>query len=156
MEPTTPFTEFEKNLRRQVGKLYTGGYVTDLRLWVCPSDKIDFNGKAVTVAKADSITNNTFNSVGNCSYMYISGFNLIRTSEQPVVSPMFCDESNDREWGPVGASYGMPTLKAEDNHGANTRNVLFLDGHVVTINDANVANGIFSNLVAATSICSVD
>ena len=156
-EPTTPFKEDEKNLRKQVGKLYLGGYVTDLRLWVCPSDKVDYSGKAITAAAATSISSNanTFNSVGNCSYMYISGYNLIRTLETPAVSPVFCDEANDREFGPANAG-NMPDLTDEDNHGANIRNVLFLDGHVVTFKDANAANAIFDNLKNSAAICSVD
>jgi len=156
-EPTTPFAEQEKNLRKQVGKLYLGGYLTDLRMWVCPSDKVDYSGKAITVAPSTSITsnNNTFNSIGNCSYMYISGFNLIRTMETPSVAPLFCDEANAREFGPANAG-NMPDLGTEDNHGANTRNVLFLDGHVTSFKDANAANAIFDNLKNTDSICSVD
>ena len=156
-EPTTPFSEQEKNLRKQVGKLYLGGYVTDLRMWVCPSDKVDYSGKAVTIAANTSISsnNNTFNSIGNCSYMYISGYNLIRTLETPALAPVFCDEANAREFGPANAG-NMPDLTAEDNHGANTRNVLFLDGHVITFKDANAANAIFDNLKNSASICSVD
>ena len=38
-EPSRPFSEDEKNLRPQVTKLYEGGFVTDLRLWVCPATK---------------------------------------------------------------------------------------------------------------------
>ena len=156
-EPTTPFAEQEKNLRKQVGKLFLGGYVTDLRLWVCPSDKMDFSGKAIAAAATTAISSNanTFNSVGNCSYLYISGYNLIRTLETPAVSPLFCDEANAREFGPANAG-NMPDLTAEDNHGANIRNVLFLDGHVVTFRDADAANAIFDNLKKTDSICSVD
>jgi prepilin-type N-terminal cleavage/methylation domain-containing protein/prepilin-type processing-associated H-X9-DG protein len=160
-EPTTPFAEQEKNLRKQVGKLYNGGYVTDLRTWVCPSDKVDYSGKAVTVAASSSITsnNNTFNSIGNCSYMYISGYSLVRTMASPAVAPVLCDEANAREFGPANAG-NMPDLLADDNHGANIRNVLFLDGHVVTLKDANAANAIFDNLITPVdvtpSLCSVD
>lgn len=158
-EPTTPFKEDEKNLRRQVKKLFAGGYVTDLRLWVCPSDKEDLGGKTVTVALSASIQDNSFNSIGNCSYMYISGYNLIRTMAVPAVSPVLCDESNDREFGPATPG-DMPDLKIEDNHGMNIRNVLFLDGHVTTFKDADAANMIFENIIKpidiTPSICSVD
>ena len=158
LEPSgASFAEQERNLRKQVGKLYLGGYVTDLRLWVCPSDKVDYSGKPIVAAPVDCISSNanTFNSIGNCSYMYISGYNLIRSLETPAVSPIFCDEANAREYGPANAG-NMPDLTDEDNHGANVRNVLFLDGHVVTFKDANAANAIFDNLKNTAVICSVD
>ena len=156
-EPTCPFAEQERNMRKQVGKLFLGGYVTDLRLWVCPSDKQDYSGKAVAVAASGTITSNqnTFNSIGNCSYMYISGYNLIRTVESPPLAPLLCDEANDREYGPANAG-NMPDITAADNHGASIRNVVFLDGHVVTFKDANAANAIFDNLKNPQVICSVD
>ena len=156
-EPSCPFAEQEKNLRKQVAKLYNGGYVTDLRLWICPSDKQDFGGKAVAAAAADSITSNqnTFNSIGNCSYMYISGYNLIRTLESPSLAPVFCDEANAREFG-AATPGNMPKIGKDDNHGASIRNVLFLDGHVVTFKDADASNAIFNNLKNTPCICSVD
>lgn len=150
-EPTAPFQEQEKNLRRQVRKLYDGGYVTDLRLWVCPSDKMDFGGRPVAVAaKIDD-----FNSIGHCSYMYISGYNLVRTAENPGTAPVLADESNEREYGPATPG-NMPDIGPDDNHGASIRNVLFLDGRVVTYKDANAANAIFDNLKNPEAICSVD
>ena len=150
-EPVPPFKEEEKNLRRQVKKLYDGNYVTDLRLWVCPSDKIDF-GRPVTVA-ADI---DTFNSYGNCSYQYVSGHNLIRTRETPGITPVLCDETNDRDFGEGKNINNMPPLTDEDNHGAAVRNVLFLDGRVVTFKDADASNAIFNNMVNTPAINSVD
>ena len=52
----------------------------------------------------------------------------------------------------------MPSHKIDedDNHGADVRNVLFLDGHVVTFKDADAANAIFDNLKNPAVICSVD
>ncbi len=150
-EPAAPFREDENNLRRQARKLYEGGYVTDLRLWICPSDKIDF-GRPVTVAASID----TFNSIGNCSYQYISGLNLIRTRETPGITPVLCDETNDRDIG-AGSNIGnMPILGPEDNHGENVRNVLFLDGRVVTFKDADASNAIFNNMVDTDAIYSVD
>ena len=131
--------------------VYTNGYVTDLRLWVCPSDKID--GSASVSAATDIAS---FRSQqGNCSYMYISGYHLMRTSESPALSPLLCDEANAREYGPATPGR-MPKIDATDNHGANIRNVLFLDGHVVSFRDANAANAIFDNLKNPQVICSVD
>ena len=58
--------------------LYKGGYLTDLRLWICPSDRLDNNN--VSVQQAKDIA--SFRSQqGNCSYMYISGYHLIRNAE---------------------------------------------------------------------------
>lgn len=134
-----------------VVKVYTNGYVTDLRLWVCPSDKLDGNS---SVSVAPDIA--SFQSqAGNCSYMYISGYHLLRTPETPALAPLLCDEANEREYGPATPG-DMPDLTDEDNHGANVRNVLFLDGHVITFKDADAANAIFDNLVNTDIICSVD
>ena len=79
----------------------------------------------------------------------------MRTSEIPATAPVLCDESNEREYGPATPGQ-MPDLTADDNHGANIRNVLFLDGHVVTFKDADAANAIFDNLKNPAVICSVD
>lgn len=132
-------------------KVYTNGYVTDLRLWVCPSDRIDGNAP-VSVAKDIA----SFRSQqGNCSYMYISGYHLMRTAESPAVAPMLCDEANAREYG--AATPGrMPRIGPGDNHGDSIRNVLFLDGHVVTFKDADASNAIFNNLKNPAVVCSVD
>jgi prepilin-type N-terminal cleavage/methylation domain-containing protein/prepilin-type processing-associated H-X9-DG protein len=151
-----PFKE-DQNFSLIVLKVYTNNYVTDLRLWVCPSDKVDNNNAPVTVAKDIA----TFKSkYGNCSYMYISGFHLMRTAETPAVVPMLCDESNQKEYG-AATPGDMPDINEIDNHGANIRNVLFLDGHVLKIKgegagDANAANAIFNNFVNPSVICSVD
>ncbi|MGD9782120.1 MAG: type II secretion system protein [Kiritimatiellia bacterium] len=134
-----------------VVKVYTNGYVTDLRLWVCPSDKLDANS---TVSIAKDIA--SFKSQqGNCSYMYVSGYHQMRSSEIPAAAPMLCDESNEREYGPATPG-NMPPIGPDDNHGASIRNVLFLDGHVVTLKDANAANAIFNDLKRPEVICSVD
>ncbi|MBP7009204.1 MAG: prepilin-type N-terminal cleavage/methylation domain-containing protein [Kiritimatiellae bacterium] len=137
-------------------KVYTNGYVTDLRLWICPSDRIDNHGKGLTVAKDIA----SFKSQqGNCSYMYISGYHLMRTRAIPALAPLLCDETNARDIG-FATPGNMPDIGPDDNHGANIRNVLFLDGHVVTFKDADAANAIFDNLIkpvdVTPSICSVD
>ena len=93
-------------------------YVTDLRLWVCPSDRLDASGP---VKAAHDIAQ--FNSDGNCSYAYISGY-FIGTPVSPATAPLFCDEVNGAD--AIGAA-----LAADDNHGATRRNVVFLAGHVV-------------------------
>lgn len=133
-------------------KVYTNGFVTDLRLWVCPSDKVDGNNTGVSVARDIGSFRSQF---GNCSYMYISGYHLMRTTETPAVAPMLCDESNAREYGPATPG-AMPVIGPNDNHGASIRNVLFLDGHVVSLKNADAANAIFNNLKNSAVICSVD
>lgn len=139
------FQEFP-NFSAIVVRAYTNGYVTDLRLYVCPSDK--------TASVAPNIA--SFNSqMGNCSYMYISGYHLIRTRETPALAPVLADESNLTEYGPATPG-NMPAIGPDDNHGANIRNVLFLDGRVVTFKDADAANAIFDNLRYPAVICSVD
>ncbi len=125
-------------------------YVGDLRLWHCPSDKIDAAGES-TVETDPTV----FSTLKNCSYMYISGYHLMRTPEQSSLSPVLCDEANVREHG-AATPGNMPEIGPEDNHGANVRNVLFLDGHIVTFKDANAANAIFDNLTNPEGICSVD
>lgn len=134
-----------------VVKVYTNGYVSNLRLWVCPSDKLDGNS---SVSVARNIL--SFQSqAGNCSYMYVSGYHLMRTAETPALAPMLCDESNEKEYGKATPG-DMPDITDADNHGADVRNVLFLDGHVVTFREANAANAIFDNLKNPRVICSVD
>lgn len=134
-----------------VVKVYTNNYVTDLRLWVCPSDTKDGNYQVSVASEINKFSSQR----GNCSYMYVSGYHLLRTVETPAVAPMLCDEANEREYGPATPG-NMPDITAEDNHGASIRNVLFLDGHVVTLRDADAANAIFDNLKNPQAICSVD
>lgn len=132
--------------------VYTNGYITDLRLYVCPSDKID-QGHAVKAATDIA----SFNSdQGNCSYLYVSGYNLLSSPESPGLVPLFCDEANEEEHG-IGQQIGdMPPLGPEDNHGADVRNVLYLDGRVVTLKDADAANSIFQNFVDPRFINATD
>jgi len=134
-----------------VTKVYTNGYITDLRVWICPSDKIDGSSPVSAASSIGSFRSQS----GNCSYMYISGYHLTRTTETPAVAPLLCDEANAREYGPATPG-AMPDIGPDDNHGASIRNVLFLDGHVVTFKDANAANAIFDNLKNTSVICSVD
>lgn len=93
-----------------VAKLVQTNYVTDLRLWICPSDQ------GVTVAKSF----NDFDSGPNCSYMYVSSNNLVALQSSPITTPMLMDEVDN-----------PPTISDKDNHGVSLiLNVVFLDGHV--------------------------
>ncbi len=136
---------------RHVVMLYTNGYVTDLRLYHCPSDKTENNNPAFPETEL-----NKFDSDQNCSYLYIAGYNLISTPESPALVPLLTDESNisdDARGKNIGS---MPTIGLDDNHGSNIRNVLYLDGHVVTLRDADAANAIFQNFKDPRYINSVD
>ena len=85
-------------------------YVADLRSWICPSDKDVFVANSVE----------SFVSGPNCSYMYVSGYNLLTVTSSPAATPLLMDEVNN-----------PPTLDANDNHGASiVMNAVFLDGHV--------------------------
>ena len=104
-----------------VAKLLHAGYVTQSRTWVCPSDEMENSGP-ITIYTGATI--DQFNSDGNCSYAYIDGYR-IGTSVSPASAPLLFDEVNG------GDAINSP-LSPNDNHGANIRNVLFLDGHVTT------------------------
>ena len=104
-----------------VAKLLYADYVTQPRTWVCPSDKMGNSGP-ITVYTGATI--DQFNSDGNCSYAYIEGYR-IGSSASPGAAPLLFDEVN-------GGDAINSSLSPGDNHGANVRNVLFLDGHVTT------------------------
>jgi prepilin-type N-terminal cleavage/methylation domain-containing protein/prepilin-type processing-associated H-X9-DG protein len=112
-------------------ELHQGSYLVELRLWHCPSDKRDAGGIASAAEKADD-----FDSNRNCSYVYVTGYNLVATDEIPAQAPLLLDESNKAE-----NSLNLPDLNKEDNHGKLFRNVLYLDGHVVTLKGEADVNG---------------
>ena len=68
---------------------------------------------------------------------------------------MLTDESNEDEDGSLHAN-NMKQIKADDNHGADYRVVLYLDGHVQAVETWNAANAIFANLVNPSILNSVD
>ncbi|MBU0677429.1 MAG: type II secretion system GspH family protein [Verrucomicrobia bacterium] len=123
-------------------------YVTDPLLWICPSDKRDFN---VDVKPADDIDNIT---QINISYMFIAG-HYLDSRERPSMAPVMADESNDQERGDATPG-NMPDIDKDDNHGEDFRNVLFLDGHVASLRGADTANSIFTNLVETSVLQSID
>lgn len=88
---------------------YNSGVVSNLNIWVCPSDK--------NVSVAENIDD--FDSGPNCSYMYVSGYtNLVRV-QSLASTPLLMDEVD-------GTS-----LADTDNHGKSMiMNVVFFDGHV--------------------------
>lgn len=111
-------------------ELHKGAYLTELRLWHCPSDKTDSGGLASAAGEIGD-----FQSDRHCSYVYVTGYNLVATDEIPAQAPLLLDESNKKE-----SSLNLPDLTKDDNHGKTFRNVLYLDGHVVTLKGAADVN----------------
>ncbi len=133
--------------------LYTNNYVSSFSLFVCPSDKVDGAANNTPVKVADP--KGTYNSLGNCSYMYIVGHNVLTSPEKHSVAPVLADEANAVENGRAQAG-NMPKITDADNHGAGYRNVLYLDGHVQRIDDPDAANAIFDGLTHPQILMSID
>ncbi len=137
--------------------LNDAGLITETRMYMCPSDRVDGDdayeaGGGTKVKPAENFT--TMNRIGNISYIYIVGHND-RTLENPSSAPVLADEANANEDGAKQFD-NMPGIKEGDNHGANFRNVLWLDGSVSGIDDPDAANAIFKGFVNPTVIQSVD
>lgn len=152
---------FKKHVRR----LYTNGYIRTGKVFVCPSDKWEYGaGNARINVKAYPEKDypdptfgvgGGFESQGNCSYMYIAGYG-VSSVENAAMAGVLVDESNDQERGDRTPGE-MPNIGAEDNHGANYRNVLYLDGHVDGLEGPTVANQqLFGSLKNTAILNSVD
>lgn len=109
------------NLADIVKIAFSSNYVADMRVWVCPSDKL---GSAGPISVFTGANIDEFNSDVNCSYAYVNGYR-IGTPVTPSAAPLLFDEVN-------GGDAIESDLSTDDNHGATVRNVLFLDGHVTT------------------------
>lgn len=129
--------------------------LTSTKIYICASDRFDGPADNIPVRAADSFETGVFNGIGNISYMYIVGYNIRRTQESPTDAPVMADESNQIENGSATPG-NMPPIDQNDNHGADYRNVLYLDGHIAFQDDANSANSIFDNLRNTTVLQSVD
>ncbi len=127
-------------------ELHDGGYLTDLGLWHCPSDKKDDSGTAAIAAAIDE-----FDSSRHCSYLYVSGYNLLATGEIPAQAPLAMDESNRSDGG-----MNLPSLEKDDNHGDSVRNVLYLDGHVALLKGDDAVNHVLDNLKEPEKLECVD
>lgn len=145
-----PFTQ-------HVMMLAEDGYITDPRKFWCPSDHVTgagaSRGRGIPVFPVDDFEE--FDSEPNCSYMYVSGYNLRSTREILSRAPVMADESNRLEDGALTPGR-MPRFDEHDNHGKRFRNVLFLDGHVVGIDDDDVGNVIFEDLQFPEVLQSID
>lgn len=141
-----PFADHVKLLNAE-------GYLSDPRLCICPSDKIDGDGNDVKVFPASAFDDN-FNGFENISYVYIAG-NRLDGYESPSVVPLMADEANALENGAMTPGQ-MPKIGPADNHGADYRNVLFLDGHVVSFQDQDSANSIYLQIEKPEFLQTVD
>ena len=130
-------------------ELHEGAYLTELRIWHCLSDKKDSGGTAEAATKIDD-----FDSDENCSYLYIAGYNLLATDEIPAQAPLAMDESNGND--KKDSASGLPSLEKDDNHGADVRNVLYLDGHVQITKGADAVNGVLDSLKEPDKLSVVD
>lgn len=127
-------------------------YVSAPSMWTCLSDRFDGSGDNIPITPAVNFDRTTFDTetVGgdrNVSYMYIGGHNMETIVFPPTTSPMMVDESNEPENGAVTPG-AMPNIDEDDNHGDDYRNILFVDGHVVGVEDPDIANSIFDSMAA--------
>lgn len=130
-------------------ELHEGGYLTELDIWHCLSDKKDSGGTAEAANKIDD-----FDSDKNCSYLYIAGYNLLATDEIPAQAPLAMDESNKSD--KKDSASGLPDLDKDDNHGKDVRNVLYLDGHVQPTKGADAVNGVLDTLKDPDKLSVID
>ncbi len=148
----------EYPMRNHVLKLASNNYVRTTRQWLCPSDKVDGPGGTLQVVDPKTFFGtgaNTYDTRRHCSYMYVAGHNQSSSPESPSFAPVLADESNEIENG-AATPGNMPDIGPNDNHGANFRNVLYLDGSVRAHETADAANAIFDGLVAPNRLQSVD
>ena len=145
------FLNQQGTFRFAITNLAGQGYITDNKLLLCKSDKVDGDElKPVTVQKIDG----AYDPVGGCSYLYIAGF-TDKSLEDPTSACVLTDESNTDEDGSLQAG-NMPQITDGDNHGAAYRNVMYLDTHVANIDDPDSANKIFDGLKDTSILNSVD
>lgn len=145
-----PFTQ-------HVVMLAEEGYLQDPRKFKCPSDTV--TGRGANRGRGDPVFAATsfdeFESYQNCSYMYVAGYNLRSSQEDFATAPVLADESNELERGDLTPGR-MPNFTEFDNHGANYRNVLYLDGHVAPVVHPDVGNVIFEPLRNTAILNSID
>lgn len=127
------------------------GYLDDTSLWVCPSDAWD--GPNDDIAVQPAVSYGEFQSMGNISYVYMAGHHLA-SPENPQTAFLLADESNQIENG-AATPGNMPALDADDNHGADYRNVLYLDGHISVVTEEAV-NAIYDGFVNPAALQAVD
>jgi prepilin-type N-terminal cleavage/methylation domain-containing protein len=127
-----------------VTNLAAKGLANDMRVWLCPSDRVDGPANSVQVRAARAL-DATFRGEGNSSYVYVVGHGD-RSGGNPSTAPVFADEANDPEDMTLGSG-AMPKLDGLDNHGADYRNVLYFDNHAGAVIGANASTNVFSSFV---------
>jgi len=116
-------------------EMHDSGLLKELNIWICASDKGEGSDNRQAVGVATNIAN--FDGFGNASYMYVAGLNDKIWISRMAGAVMLADEAAGRET--QSSSLGaLPALENIDNHGKNSRNVLFFDGHVSALRDAEV------------------
>jgi prepilin-type N-terminal cleavage/methylation domain-containing protein/prepilin-type processing-associated H-X9-DG protein len=123
--------------------LVNTGYMKSTKVFVCPSDRYDGGNTPITPA-----TDVSSLEWKNISYFYVAKLDNKRSR----VYLLLADESNCSEGTP---SMGCPgatdsptwSLRPDDNHGADGRNVGYTDGHVEWVNGPSVGN-LFGEIVA--------
>jgi prepilin-type N-terminal cleavage/methylation domain-containing protein/prepilin-type processing-associated H-X9-DG protein len=144
----------QERFHRHITNMAARGYIDDPRLTVCPSDKVNGANLQFKVKAATSFGPG-FNSNENISYVYVAGYKIGGIHAPASLYPVLADESNESENGRNQAGK-MPAIEADDNHGADYRNVLYLDGHVVGFDNPDAANSIWSNLLNTTYLQTID
>lgn len=159
-DPTTDLANSNGALNEQyplvdsARKLNDAGLITETRMWVCPSDRYDGAANNIKVFAAKNFSQNEFFGSRNVSFVYVVGHSD-RSAENPSSAPVLADEANTLENGNLQAN-AMPPITEFDNHGAGFRNVLRLDGSVSGLESPDASNAIFSNLVNAAVLQTVD
>ncbi len=144
----------EYPFRNHVLRLASNSYIVATSVWICPSDKKDGAGGTYQVVDPKTFNYTTYDTRRNCSYMYVAGFSD-SSAEVSTSAPVLADESNEIENG-AATPDAMPDITAGDNHGADFRNVLYLDGHVNALESSDAANAIFDGMLKPELLQSVD
>jgi prepilin-type N-terminal cleavage/methylation domain-containing protein len=138
---TGQFLNTQRFFHETASKIGKSGYVEEPSIWVCASDRVNGPRNDIKIFAASQY-DERFNGYENISYMYIAGNNFEFSPWPSTQVPVLADESNKRENG-AATPGNMPKIDENDNHGADFRNVFYLDGHSLGIKKPDVANAIF-------------
>ncbi|MCK9265833.1 DUF1559 domain-containing protein [bacterium] len=115
-------------------KFETPQYVTDYKLFVCPSSRLDDEPNTDyspgALYRSGSLTVLQATAPSSCSYLYASGLNVQTHPETVIMADAPVQGS--------GIGYGWRLYKARDNHGLDGFNVLYVDGRAVWITTTGV------------------
>ena len=106
-----------------------GPYLSDTRIFICPSDRQTIAGKQYPQA-APVLELGKFVSQQHCSYAYVAGHNLgYSVSVSPSSIPLMMDETDQIDNGRATPGE-MKVMNESDNHGDDFANVMYGDGSV--------------------------